>query len=277
MDNSVQQTNWNGPGARSWVRLQKQIDRAVEPFHAAGCEALAAKAGERIIDIGCGSGTGSLALADAVGEDGKVLGLDFSEPLLELAHKRCAGRSQISFQHGDAGQPRAEREFDALYSRFGVMFFEQPARAFENLRQTLKPGGRLAFACWQGLEQNPWIHEPLARMIPFLPEAPSAPKPNSPGAFGLADPDFTKAELLQAGFRNISIEGVRRDAVLGTEGVPSAVEFNMQLGPVANLAGDLPPETLEQIRASFADLFEPHCHDSVVTLPASVWIITASC
>ncbi len=275
MENVQQQENWNGPGVQPWVRFQERIDRAVQYFHGLGLEALDAQPGERIIDIGCGSGTTTMDLARAVGAQGQVLGLDFSEPLLGLARQRCADFGQIGFQQGDAGQPRSERNFDALFSRYGVMFFKRPAVAFGNLRQALRPGGRLAFVCWQGMAQNAWIQEPMERLIPFLPEAPPAPKPNSPGAFGLADTDFTREQLTEAGFSHIRIEPREGHMILGTQGVPSAVEFNMQMGPAMSLAKDLPQETHDRIEAAFADLFEKYCQDSVVSMPASAWIITA--
>ncbi|MDF1838902.1 MAG: class I SAM-dependent methyltransferase [Planctomycetota bacterium] len=275
MENAAQLENWNGPGALEWVRFQKQIDRAVEQFHGFGLESMAAKSGERIIDIGCGSGRATLDLAEAVGSQGQVLGLDFSEPLLALARERCAHLDCVSFQHGDAGQARPESGFDALFSRFGVMFFKRPAASFANLRKTLRPGGRLTFICWQGKAQNAWIHEPMDRLIPFLPEAPEPLEPNAPGAFGLADPDFTRSQLIEAGFQDIEIESKHGSMVFSTDGVSSAVEFNMRLSPAMGLAQGLPPETLLAIRKSFAQLFERYSQGPVVALPASAWLITA--
>ncbi len=112
-------------------------------------------------------------------------------------------------------------------------------------------------------------------LTPFLPEAPPAPKPNSHGAFGLADPDFTRDQLTLAGFKEIQIEPHLGKMILGTEGVSSAVEFNMQMGPAMSLAKDLPAETIAGLEAAFADLFEKYSQDSVVAMEAAAWIITA--
>lgn len=274
MGNLEQQENWNGPGGQSWVHYQERIDRAVQAFSAESLRCLGAAPGESIIDVGCGAGTTTLALAEAVGENGKVLGLDFSEPLLDLARKRCASLPQVSLQHGDAGQPRPENEFDALFSRFGVMFFDQPSVAFSNLRRSLRKNGRMTFMCWQNRDNNPWVMEPMAAMLPFLSETPPPPTPHAPGAFGLADKDYTRGVLSEAGFKDIEIDPITMDMVLGTEGVPSAVDFNMKLGPAAHLAKDLPPSTVEKIEAAFTDLFEQHESQGQVTLPGSAWIVT---
>ncbi len=274
MGNLEQQENWNGPGGQSWVRYQERIDRAVQAFSAAVLQRLGAQPGESIIDVGCGAGTTTLALAQAVGESGKVLGLDFSEPLLDLARKRCAALPQVSLLHGDAGQPRAERDFDALFSRFGVMFFDQPSIAFANLRHCLREDARLTFLCWQQRDNNPWVSQPMACMLPFLPQTPPPPTPHAPGAFGLADKDYTRAVLSEAGFKDIEIDPITMDVTLSTEGVASAVDFNMKLSPAAHLTKDLPSSTIEKIEAAFTELFEQCENQGHVTLPGSAWIVT---
>lgn len=274
-NNNAQEENWNGPGGQSWVTYQERIDAAAVAFSSACMERLQAKPGERIIDVGCGAGTTSMELAKQVGAQGQVLGLDFSKPLLQLAEKRAESIANVSFECGDAGQARSQQDYDALFSRFGVMFFDRPALAFSNLRSTLSPEGRLAFICWQGPDKNPWIAEPMARLLPFLDEAPPAPKPNAPGAFGLADRAYARRELSKAGYQDIEIEPFTADMILGTQGVDSAVEFTMQLGPGASLVEGASASTVEQIHASLAEFFEQYRNGDVVALPGAAWLITA--
>ncbi|MCA9000825.1 MAG: methyltransferase domain-containing protein [Planctomycetes bacterium] len=275
MANEAQQENWNGPGGQNWVRYQRAIDQAIGVFGEAGLNALSPAEGEHIIDVGCGAGTMSMELARRVGPPGKVLGLDFSLPLLTLARERCAPHANVTLLHGDAGEPRSDRDFDALFSRFGVMFFEDPARSFANLRETLGPDGRLAFITWQARERNPWVLEPTKCMLPFLPEPPVPPAPNSPGPFGLGDPDFAREQLEQAGFQGVEFQSVEAPMIFSTEGVAAAVDFEMNIGPAARLAKDLDESSIRGMREAYARLFEQNCQGQTVTLPAAAWLVTA--
>ena len=162
--NAAQDEFWNGRAGHTWAEYQVILDAQLEPLGREAQRALKPLPGERILDVGCGAGQTSLALAEAVGPQGEVVGADLSGPLLKIARGRAAGLP-VRFQLADAqtsdfgGAP-----FDAVYSRFGVMFFEGPAVAFANLKKALKPGGRLAFVCWRPFDENALMRLPLDAM-----------------------------------------------------------------------------------------------------------------
>src|SRR5947209_193330 len=139
--NSEQIEYWNGAAAEIWVAQQERLDRQLDALGNAALEALAPRAGEHILDVGCGSGQTTLQLAGAVGPGGRVVGVDISQPMLAAAEKRKKD-APVSFLRADAQTHAFDQPFDAIYSRFGVMFFADPVRAFANLRRSLKPRGR---------------------------------------------------------------------------------------------------------------------------------------
>ena len=153
------------------------------PILQATLERAQLRQGERVVDIGCGTGASSIALAERVGPSGQVLGVDVSAPMLARAAERLPPGAPVKFVRADATTYRFESAaFDLLFSRFGVMFFAEPARAFANLRTALKPSGRLAFACWRKFDENPWLQVPLRAALEHVPPLPRdlAPKIQAP-------------------------------------------------------------------------------------------------
>src|SRR5437879_4211907 len=128
----------------------------LEPLGRLAIEALALEPGESVLDIGCGTGATTLALADLVGASGRAVGADVSAPMLEAARRRASGRANVAFVEADA-QVHAFSGFDAAFSRFGVMFFADPQAAFRNIARSLRPGGRIAFVCWQPPDRQEWV------------------------------------------------------------------------------------------------------------------------
>src|SRR6266853_1819734 len=156
MVNTAQIEYWNGGAAETWVAQQERLDRELDPLGRAALVALAPRRGEHLLDVGCGSGQTTLQLADALGSAGRVVGIDVSLPLLAAARRRSRV-ANVSFVHADAQKHAFEQPFDAIYSRFGVMFFDDPVAAFANLRRALRPGGTLAFVCWADVRTNDWF------------------------------------------------------------------------------------------------------------------------
>ncbi|MEL4886930.1 class I SAM-dependent methyltransferase [Pectobacterium betavasculorum] len=160
---AYQATDWNGQSGESWVTNQARLDAMLAVFGQAAIEAVAPEAGERVLDVGCGAGASSMALAARVGASGQVLGVDISEPLISRARALSPQETSTLFQVADASRAELpEGAFDILFSRFGVMYFDDPTGAFLHLRRALRPGGRVAFVCWRGRARTtgyacPWM------------------------------------------------------------------------------------------------------------------------
>ena len=200
--NAAQSEYWNAAAGETWVQFQEPLDRQIEPLGLVAIDVLQPTTGEHIIDIGCGCGQSSLALAARVAPTGSVVGIDLSRPMLEVARlrRRPAANLRVDFwqldaQNGDLGRG----VFDAAFSRFGVMFFSDPVAAFANIRASLKRGGRLVFVCWRSLAENPWMLAPLQAALPFIPPV-VPPDPTAPGPFAFADAGRVRAILSDAGF-----------------------------------------------------------------------------
>ena len=179
--NEAEITYWNSAGGRRWVERQQSQDIVLGPILQATLERAQLRQGERVVDIGCGTGASSIALAERAGPSGQVLGVDVSAPMLARAAERLPPGAPVKFVRADATTYRFESAaFDLLFSRFGVMFFAEPVRAFANLRTALKPSGRLAFACWRKFDENPWLQVPLRAALEHVPPLPR-PGPEDPG------------------------------------------------------------------------------------------------
>src|ERR1700722_8312023 len=187
--NAAQIDYWNAAAGETWSTMHDQLDRQIEPLGLEAMRRLAPQSGEQILDLGCGCGQTTVALAERVGRAGAVLGVDISRPMLEVARSRPlpADATQPAFREGDAqSDDLGASVFDAAFSRFGVMFFSDPAAAFANIRAALKPAGRLGFVCWRSYPENLWMRLPIESAQPLLaPAAPAAP--TAPGPFAFAD------------------------------------------------------------------------------------------
>lgn len=270
MPNDEQRDYWTEQAGPKWVAHRARLDRMLAPVTDLLVEAIAVRPGERLLDIGCGSGDLSRLLA---AQGAAVTGIDIAEPMIAAAREAADG---IAFAVADAAEFRADAPFDAAVSRFGVMFFDDPAPAFANIRANLAPGGRLVFACWAAPERNQWAMVPAAAVKPLLPEAPP-PDPHAPGPFAFADDARVRRILGEAGFGDIAI--VAHDvpiALTDGGGLEDATDFACQIGPGAYAIGELPederPKAREAIRAALA----PHvAADGSVSLAGAIWIVGA--
>ncbi|MEJ0022420.1 MAG: class I SAM-dependent methyltransferase [Alphaproteobacteria bacterium] len=199
---------WNGATGETWVRKQAQLDAMLDPMTAPTIAALGDIAGRKVLDIGCGAGTTTFALEQAVGPNGEASGVDISEPLIAYARERARQmHSAVRFTTADAGADTLEdAPYDTLFSRFGVMFFEYPVAALSHLRASLKPNGAMAFVCWRGVDENRWNALPADAIAPLLPHKPPAPDPSAPGADGVRQPASHARPAQQAGWKNVTIE-----------------------------------------------------------------------
>lgn len=272
--NDEQIAFWNGPRGEEWVKEQEAMDRALEPFGRAALERAEPRAGEHAIDVGCGCGATTLALAAAVGPSGGVVGVDVSAPMLARARERARGLAHVTFVEGDAAAHAFERRADLVFSRFGVMFFADPAAAFANIRRALKRGGRLAFCCWRDRRENPWVTIPVAAARKHIAELPPPPGPEEPGPFAFADSARIQRILTSAGFTQVSCEKFDPQIMYG-DGTRSAAEFLSQMGPVGSVLQEHPEALRAQVVDTLAGMLEPHREAGGVRLGAAVWIVTA--
>jgi SAM-dependent methyltransferase len=208
-----------------------------------------------------------------------VQGIDISGPMLSRARERAAqaGVSNAEFLQADAQTAALERaRFDLIFSRFGVMFFADPAAAFGNLRRALVPAGRLAFVCWQPLARNPWMAVPLAAAAAHLP-MPAPPPAGAPGPFAFGDPERVARILAQAGFADVSLESVETTLRVGGDaGLEGAVQFLLKgVGPTSALLAEASGELREKVSGAVRTALEPYLTPRGVELGAAIWIATA--
>ena len=272
--NQAQIDYWNTLAGLVWVRFQAQLDRQIEPLGQAAMEALAPVPGERILDIGCGCGQTTLTLAARVAPGGAVLGVDISEPMLEVARHRprSAADLPVTFEKRDAQTAElGHGMFDAVFSRFGVMFFSDPVAAFANIRAGLKASGRLTFVCWRPLSENPWMAAPLAAARHLLPPMPP-PDPLAPGPFAFADPERVRGILAAAGFQSVSIAPF--DARVGGGDLEETVTLSLNVGPMATALREN-PDSREAVAEAVRGVLASYLTGQGVMMPAAVWIVKA--
>ena len=275
--NADQIAYWNGPGGQRWADRQQAQDILLAPVADILINRAQAKAGERIVDVGCGSGAISIALAQTVGPSGHVLGIDISGPMLARARQIAPAGLPVDFVRADATvYPFDPASFDLLVSRFGVMFFADPGLSFGNLRRALKPSGRLAFACWREPRENPIFMVPLQAVYKHAPKLPQL-GPEDPGPFAFASEARVTRILGEAGFKGIAMEpcNLSLDIAVG-RGLDAAVESALEIGPSARALAEQPPDVVAAAARSIREAFAPLVRGQAVPLGGSIWLVTAN-
>jgi SAM-dependent methyltransferase len=276
-DNAAQAEYWNSGAGQRWTDHQEHQDQVLGPVSDLLIAAAAPKPGDRVIDVGCGCGATTIDFAARVRPEGQVLGVDVSEPMLARARERAPPDLPIKFELADATVYDFEPDgADLVVSRFGVMFFADPARSFANLRKALKPGGRLAFACWREAKQNPFFVLPLREAGKHAPPLPET-GPEEPGPFAFANGARVRQILSDAGYADIKLtpHDLDLDIAVG-RGLDTAVRAAMTIGPTSRML-DGQSETVraaatEDIRKALA----AHARGDRVPLGAAIWIVTAT-
>jgi SAM-dependent methyltransferase len=272
----AQRTFWNSEATRRWVTEQTRIDRLMAEVTEAALAAAAPQPGESVLDVGCGTGTTTLRLAEAVGRTGQVLGVDISEQQLGLARQRVAdaGVKNVQLVLDDAATHRFEVEpIDLGFTRYGVMFFADPVAAFRNIRNAMRPSGRLLLAVFRSGPENPWATAAVGAIGHLV--APPAPLgPEEPGQFSWSDPVRVRRILDGAGFRDVALKPLDLSLRLGADAAEAA-EFATFMGQGARLLQGQPEETRQSARSAFEAFFKLHESPNGVALPGALWLVSA--
>lgn len=266
---------WLGQTGRSWAEQWRRTDRSFGML----TERLLQRTREfdfaSVLDIGCGAGELSLAIARGRHRC-QVVGVDVSPALITAARERAANHPNVSFELADAATWRPAGTFapDLLVSRHGVMFFDDPVAAFTNLRTAAAAGAGLLFSCFRRREENPFFTE-VVRLLPD-PLPPPA-DPHAPGPFAFADRERTEGILRDAGWANIAFESFdfAMIAGAGADPVEDTVAYFTGIGPAARAARELDDAAREAFLDRVRELARRHLREGIVSLRASAWLITA--
>lgn len=263
--------NWNGQAGHAWVEAQDLLDRLFAPIEATLSNAAKAASARCVLDIGCGTGSTTRAIARLPGT--RCVGIDISEPMLALARRQAeANNHPARFLCGDAQSYGFEAEsFDMIVSRFGIMFFDDPVKAFANLRRAARPGVPLRMVAWRGADENPFMTTAERAAAPFLPDLP-ARTPDGPGQFAFADPDRVHRILKESGWKDIDIQPLDVPCAM-TES--DLVRYFTLLGPLGRVLGEADSGTRARIVDAVRAAFDPFVQGALVRFTAACWTIAA--
>ena len=269
--------HWSEVAGPRWVRDRARHDAVLRPFLAPLLSAAGARTGERVLDAGCGYGTTTLALAAQVGPTGHVVGADISAPMLAELERRAsepdrAGGAAIEALLADLQVAPLDGPFDVVVSRFGVMFFDDPGEAWRNLHRATRPGGRLAFVCWQRPEDNPWSRVPAMAALAVSPTDVDPPGPRDPGPSSLAERPWVEELLGAAGWQQLELADLRPTLSLG-DSLDEAIDH---VRGTLMVAGAIERAGEAAVVPAVRSALEPYVEeDGAVRLTSAAWLVTA--
>jgi SAM-dependent methyltransferase len=274
-DSSEQRALWNGAAGRAWVDAQHVLDGLFSPFETLLVEAARAASARSVLDVGCGTGSTTIAVARALDSTGRCLGVDVSEPMITLARARAAQeRVPAEFVLADAQVHTFEpASVDMIMSRFGVMFFSDPVQAFSNLRRAAREGAQLRLIAWRSAAENPFMTTAERAAAPLLPNMPPR-RSDGPGQFALADRDGVHAMLHESGWIGIDIRPLDVACALPEQDL---FRYVTRLGPVGLILQDADEDTRARIGESIRSAYDPYMHGDQVRFTAACWMISATC
>ncbi|USR37566.1 class I SAM-dependent methyltransferase [Ectopseudomonas hydrolytica] len=269
-----QEKLWNGPAGRAWVEAQDVLDGMFQSFEEHLVQAMAAASGGRVLDVGCGTGSTTLALARRLGPQGRAVGIDLSASVLALAQARAEREGvPADFIRADAQAHAFEpASFDRIVSRFGVMFFGDPVRAFANLRRSAKDGAELCCIAWRSAAENPFMTTAEHAAAPLLPQLPVR-QPGAPGQFAFADRHRVQAILEESGWASIDIRPIDVACVLPERDL---IRYVSWLGPVGVMLQQADEPTRSEVVATVRAAFEPYVGGAEVRFTAACWWVGAT-
>lgn len=271
--NSDQATLWNGVAGAAWVDGQPVLDAMLKPFETLLTEQIASGFDGRVLDVGCGTGSTTLAIASRLGASGSCVGVDISEPMLAHARKRALeAKVPATFLRADAQtHPFEARSYDAVLSRFGVMFFDDPVEAFANIRRAAKPSARLTFIAWRSADENPFMTTAERTAMPLLPDLPPR-KPGGPGQFAFGDGGRVRSILTGSGWSGVEVEPIDVRCSLPE---PDFMRFVTRIGPVGMALQEVGEATRTRVVEAMRKAFEPYLSGGEVGFTAACWQVSA--
>lgn len=275
-DDLATREDWIGRTGEEWAKRSAALERLLGPAGAAGLGALGARSGDVVLDLGCGGGVSTETLGSSVAPGGFVTGIDVSPDLVAQARERTAGSDHVDVIEADAETYQFSRTYDAVYSRFGSMFFDDPSAAMKNVVSVLRPGARAVFVTWREAARNQWASVPMT----FIAQGAVTPGPNpGPGPFGWANPNVFRTLLRAAGLEDVRESSFEYMAEIAEGDDPNplirAIRFMTRLGPLAQRLRDAPDGARLEAEQFLAERLQRHVHQDAVRLLASAWIIEA--
>jgi SAM-dependent methyltransferase len=270
-----QATLWNGRAGRAWVETQGLLDQMFKPLEDLLVAAVCASSGGRVLDVGCGTGSTTLAVARRLGVNGHCTGIDISQPMIAAARARAEREgAPASFIQADAQIHALEpASFDVIISRLGVMFFDDSGRAFANLRRSSRDDARLQFIAWRGAAENPFMTTAERAAAPLLPNLP-ARRPDAPGQFAFADRDRVYSILDASGWAEIDIRAIDVACSLPEQ---ELVRYLTRLGPVGLILHEADDQTRALVIETIRAAFDSYVHAGEVRFTAACWMVGAQC
>lgn len=268
-----QVTLWNGVAGRAWVEAQEVLDTMFKPIEDRLVESVSPESIHQVLDVGCGTGSTTLAMARRLGANGRCIGIDLSEPMTLSARSRAEReRSTARFLRGDAQQHSfTSATFDLIISRFGVMFFDDPIAAFANLRCASRDNGELRFFAWRSAEENPFMTTAEHAAAPFLPNIP-ARLPDAPGQFAFASQGRVHRILERSGWREIDIQPID---VACTFPENELLHYLTRLGPLGRILEHADEAIRKQVIETVRAAFERYVQGAEVRFDAACWLVNA--
>lgn len=268
-----QATLWNGVAGRVWVELQESLDQIFKPFENLLVEAVSLGPGGRVLDVGCGAGGTTLAVARGLGAKGRCLGIDISDAMIAAARSRAKREDMTAtFICANAQAHTFEpASFDIIVSRFGVMFFEDSIRAFANLRHAAAENAELRFVAWRSATENPFMTTAERAAAPLLPNLP-ARQTDAPGQFAFANGDRVQNILKESGWADIDIRPIDVACTLPEE---ELIPYLTRLGPVGRILQETDDRTRTHVIQRVRAAFDPYVHGAEVRFTAACWMVSA--
>jgi ubiquinone/menaquinone biosynthesis C-methylase UbiE len=272
---------WNDVLAPKFIRFKHILVDGLSRHSEAVFPALPVRPGDRVLDVGCGFGDTAIRLAERVGPEGKVVGIDCCDAFLDFARKEIAARGlkNVSFMRGDAEIALPAENFDFVFARFGTMFFANPVAGLRNMRKALRPGGRMVHIVWRRRADNPWLSMAKDVVMRFLPEPGADAQTCGPGPFSMADEQTVTAMMRAAGYENIDFQRVDAPVLVGND-VKDAIAFQLAIGPAGEVfreAGSLAEEKRAEIEAALAEAINRQVVATEgIVMDSSSWVISAT-